>query len=284
MIYNLLTPVSINTLADVLGLDCPDSDLQIKQISTLSHIGPGRLCFSVVPLDHVPEGSVLISPAMNQPVTGWLCSHSPRLDFLRALRWFSEQHLLPASGNGCIHSSVQMHLSAVVDTGTEVGSCCAIGPHTHIHSCTVVGSNVCVGASTVIGADGFGYERDIDGRPLHFPHLGRVIIGNNVAIGNLCTIARGVLEDTCIEDDVKIDDQSYIAHNVTIRANTLVMSGVRLNGRVEIGRDCWIGTGALVREGCKVGDGALVGMGSVVVRDVPEHSTVAGNPAREMSK
>ena len=79
---------------------------------------------------------------------------------------------------------------------------------------------------------------------------------------------------------MKIDNHAYIAHNVTVEANTLVMSGVRLNGRIRVGVGCWIGPGARVREGCCIGDGASVAMGGVVGCDIPVGKTVAGNPAR----
>lgn len=136
-----------------------------------------------------------------------------------------------------------------------------------------------MGASTAIGHDGFGSERDRSDHPLHFLHLGRAVTAYDVDIGSLCTIDRRTLQDTHIGNSVKIDDQAYIAHGVAVSANTLVMSGVRLNGWIPVGERCWIGTGALVREGCCVGDGAVVGMGSAVVRDVPAGKTVAGKPA-----
>ena len=181
---------------------------------------------------------------------------------------------------GQIHADAEVHPTAVVEKGAAIGLGCIIGPYAHIHACVIIGRNVHVGASTVIGHDGFGYERDGSGRPQHFPHLGRVIIEDDVNIENLCSSDGGVLQDTHIRDSVKIDDHAYIAHNVTVEANTLVMSGVRLNGRIRVGVGCWIGPGARVREGCCIGDRAVVGMGSVVVRDIPVGKTVAGNPAR----
>ena len=144
----------------------------------------------------------------------------------------------------------------------------------------LIGRHVHVGPSTVIWHDSFGYGRDGSGRPLHFPHLGRVVIEDDVDIGSLCSSVRGVLQDTHIGDCVKTDDHAYIAHNVTVEATALVMSGVRLTGWIRVGVGCWIGTGARVREGCCIGDGASVAMGGVVGCDIPVGKTVAGNPAR----
>jgi len=217
---------------------------------------------------------------MTKATTCWLSSQSPRLDFIRASHWLREQHLLPEVKCGQIHADALIHPTAVVEAGAALRPGCIIGPHVHMHACVIIGRNGPVRASTVIGHDGFGYERDGSGRPLHFAHLGRVVIEEDVDIGNLCSIGHGALQATHIGNSVKIDDQAYMAHNVIVQANTLVMSGVRLNGRIRVGVGCWIGTGALVRECCCIGDGAPVGMGSVVVRDIPVGKTVAGNPAR----
>ena len=107
-----------------------------------------------------------------------------------------------------------------------------------------------------------------------------MVINNNVTIGNLCTVARGTIRDTVINNDIKIDDYVYIAHNVTVGSNTLLMSGSKINGSVEIGHDCWIGTGAMIKEHVVVGNKVLIGMGSVVIDNVKSNLTIAGNPSR----
>lgn len=137
-----------------------------------------------------------------------------------------------------------------------------------------------VGANSVLGHDGFGYERTSEGVPLHFPHLGHLVVDDDVTIGNLCSVSRGTLDETRIGRHTVIDDAAYIAHNVAIGENVMIMSGVRLNGRVKVEADCWVGTGALVREGCALGQGSIVGMGSVVLASVEPGQVVAGNPAK----
>jgi len=90
-----------------------------------------------------------------------------------------------------------------------------------------------------------------------------VIIGDNVEIGSLNAIARGTLEDTVIGDNVKTDDHVFIAHNVEVGDNTLIIAGAEVSG------------------GVKIGDGAVVGMGAVVTKSVKAGAVVMGNPARE---
>jgi UDP-3-O-[3-hydroxymyristoyl] glucosamine N-acyltransferase len=255
MIYDLAAPVSSGALAQALGLEYRGGDIAVAQIATLARLAPGRLGFSVAPLDSIPAGSVVIAPALRDAAPGWLPSRRPRLDFIRALHWLQERRLLPERQDGHVHPEAQVHPTAVVEAGAAIGPGCKVGPYAYIRAPVVLRCRVRVGASTAMGHDGFGYERDGRGCPLHFPHLGLVVIDDDVDVGALCSFARGALEDTVIGPGVKIDDQAYIAHGVSIGANTMVMSGVRLNGRARVGAGCWIGTGALVRESCSVGDG-----------------------------
>ena len=284
MIHKLVSAVSSGDLAVALGLVHHGPEITIDHIASLSEASSGSLWFSTMALQYTTPESLVITRGVNSGNASYLESLNPRLDFIRALHWLIREGLVVQERCGNIHSESRIHPSAVIEPGAAIGPGCRIGPHVHLHAHVMLGPNIQIGSGTVIGHDGFGYERDETGRPIHFPHLGRVVVGEGVTIGNLCCISRGTLNDTIIGANVKIDDQAYIAHNVRIAENTLIMSGVRLNGGVRIGTNCWIGTGAMVREGRSVGDGALVGMGSVVVSSVGVRKTVLGNPGRETEK
>jgi len=213
-----------------------------------------------------------------------MLSKNLRLDFIRIIRWFKEQHLLTDVQDGYVHSKALIHRAAIIESGARIGSGSIIGPNSNIKSNVILGKNVKVGVSTVIGSDGFSYEADESGKLVNFPHLGGVLIKDNVHIGNLYSISRGVLGDTCIQDEVKVGDQVYIARGTFVGINSMIMSGVRLNGRVSVGESCWIGTGALIREGCVIGGKTTIGMGSVVVNNILENSVAFGNPAIEREK
>ncbi|KZZ48368.1 hypothetical protein A3758_13905 [Oleiphilus sp. HI0118] len=144
----------------------------------------------------------------------------------------------------------------------------------------VYGKDCLIKQGAVIGQAGFGYERDLDGTPIRFPHFGRVVLGNHVEVGANTVISKGALEDTVIGAGTKIDDLVYIAHNCRIGKNVMIAGNATLCGGVHVGDGAWIGAGASIKQNIKVGEGAVVGLGAVVVKDVAAYSTVVGNPAR----
>jgi UDP-3-O-[3-hydroxymyristoyl] glucosamine N-acyltransferase len=270
--------ISSRLLANELCLEHFGNNIDITNINTLSNSDLGSLTFSTTPLIIKNKGFVVTTIA--DKCHSGLISTNPRLDFIRIINWLSNNNFISDLDKGVIHPSAIIHPTAIVDKCTSIGSNSVIGPNCSLTNGVLLGSNVKVGINTVIGHDGFGYEKDNNGIPIHFPHLGRVIINNNVTIGNLCTLARGTIRDTVINSNVKIDDHTYIAHNVLVGSNTLLMSGSKINGSVKIGHDCWLGTGAMIKEHVEVGNGVLIGMGSVVIDDVKSNLTIAGNPSK----
>lgn len=141
------------------------------------------------------------------------------------------------------------------------------------------GKDCTIYPNTTIGFPALAVERDEDGNLVRFPHIGRVIIGNNVTIGTQCNISRGSLDDTIIGDNVTIDDHVHIAHNVHIGYNTLITAGATIGGSVTIGHDCWIGLGATISDHLTIGDHVLVAAGATVIRNVKDKDIVAYTPA-----
>ena len=147
-----------------------------------------------------------------------------------------------------------------------------------------IGNNVNIYHGTIIGKPGFGYEWDEGNQQwINFPHIGSVIIGNNVEIGANVCIDRGTLDNTIIGNGTKIDNLVHIAHNVIIGKNCMLVCHCGIGGSVEIGDNCWIGMGAQIRNGLKIGNNVTVGMGAIVVKNVPDGITVIGNPAKELT-
>ncbi len=136
-----------------------------------------------------------------------------------------------------------------------------------------------------IGDDGFNFINDIDLKnDYEFPHIGNVIIGKNTKIFGNTYIARGVLSDTCIEDNVNIGQGCYIGANVEIHKNVQIRMGTVVCGSVKIESNVIIGPNCTVRDGVTIGKNSMIGMGSNVLRDVPQDKIYLGNPAREKDK
>ena len=275
----IVKPLSSIILAKELDLDHFGSEVIINRVCSYSNICIGSLSFSVDAPHSAHDSSVIITSNVEKLYSG-IVSDNPRLDFIRVINWLNRKNLFSKLVKGAIHRSAIIHPTSIIDDDVNIGKNSVVGPNCCLMNGTSIGSNVKVGANSVIGHDGFGYEIDDYGIPIHFPHLGRVFVSDNVTIGNLCTIARGTINDTNIDNDVKIDDHVYIAHNVSIGKNTMLMSGSKVCGSVNIGNSCWIGTGAMIRESINIYDNAMVGIGSVVVKNVNEKSTIMGNPAK----
>lgn len=139
-----------------------------------------------------------------------------------------------------------------------------------------------LGFNNVIGGNGFGYETDENGEQFHVPHLGNLIIEENVSIHNFVNIDRGVIGDTIIRKGVKIDSHAHIAHGAEIGENTLIVAHAVIGGSCKIGKNCYIGMGAMIKNKVTIGDGATIGMGAVILQDVPSGETWVGNPGRKM--
>ncbi|MCY1657977.1 hypothetical protein OVA21_12365 [Dietzia sp. SL131] len=168
----------------------------------------------------------------------------------------------------------------IVEAGAVVGTGVVIGHNSVIYGNVEIGNNSVIGCNTTIGGVGFGLERDADGVPIRIPHVGGVRIGNNVEIGSNCSIARGTITDTVLEDHVKLDDQVFVAHNAVIGEGTFLIAGSITSGSVAIGRRSWLSPGAVVTNGVTLGDDVLVGLGAVVVSDIPDRSLAVGLPAK----
>ena len=145
----------------------------------------------------------------------------------------------------------------------------------------LVGNNTNIHPSACIGKGGFGWELNEQGKYEYFPHFGDVIIGDNCDIGAFVCVDRGNLSNTVIEDGVKIDNLTHIAHNVKIGSNVIVCANVTICGSVTIGNNSYIAPNTCVREHVKIGNNVMIGMGSVVTKDIPDNEIWFGNPAKK---
>ena len=169
---------------------------------------------------------------------------------------------------------------SVIGEGCCIGANTVIGSHVRLypgvviyHDC-VIGDNLIAHSGVVIGSDGFGIAMD-EGRWIKIPQIGRVVIGNDVEIGANTTIDRGALDDTLIEDGVKLDNQIQVAHNVHIGAHTAIAGCVGIAGSTSIGRYCRIGGSAGILGHLHIADHVEIAAFTLIGKSIREAGSYA---------
>ncbi|MGB6082519.1 MAG: UDP-3-O-(3-hydroxymyristoyl)glucosamine N-acyltransferase [Xanthobacteraceae bacterium] len=282
MAHALERPISSTSLADALGAEHCGRESAISHVGTqLDNNIENCLYFTNMYTPSKSGNSIVIASDAISDRDVIIRSSNPRLTFAKALRWILDNCGIstwkyPAK----ISSTATISKNAVLHPGIEVGPHVVIEDNVVIHSGTRIGARTRIRASSSIGGDGFGFERDIDGTPVRIPHLGGVHIASDVEIGSLCSVVRGTLDDTVIEDHVKTDNLVHIAHNCYIGASSLLTACCELSGGVQLGKQCWVGPNASIMQKVTVGEGAFIGIGAVVLKDIEPHTVWAGNPAR----
>lgn len=217
----------------------------------------------------------------------YVISNNPRLDFAQILQKFFVPEKIPnIAKTARIGKGVKLGEGVIIGEYTVIGDSVNIGNNTEIRHHVVIGDNTVIGrdclikSNTVIGEEGFGFERSEKGIPIRIPHLGRVIIGNNVEVGASTVIAKGTLDDSVIENNVKIDDQVFIAHNVFVGSDSMIIAEAEISGSAQIGKMTWLGPNCSVMNGITVGSNCFIGLGTVVTKSLPDNIVAAGSPAQ----
>lgn len=219
-------------------------------------------------------------------------TENPRLEYCRFFK-DNKIHNLP------LNEKYKLCGGAYICEGAVVPASCTVMPGAYISSATRLGQNCYIGSgvkligrieiendviireNTVIGADGLSTDRDFDGKAITMPQFGGVHICSNVEIGANTVVARGAIDDTVLECGCKIDNSSFISHNVIVGHDTFIVGETIVFGSARIGARTFISGNSTIRNKAVIGDDAQVGMGAVVTKDVKAGSTVLGNPARE---
>jgi UDP-3-O-[3-hydroxymyristoyl] glucosamine N-acyltransferase len=179
------------------------------------------------------------------------------------------------AGNAVIGSDARIGAGCYIGAGTSVGEGSHLYPNVTVyHGCTL-GRRVTVHSGAVIGADGFGIAMDA-GRWIKIPQIGGVRIGDDVEIGANTTIDRGAIEDTVIEEGVKLDNQIQIAHNVRIGAHTAIAACVGIAGSSRVGRFCRIGGASGIAGHLNIADNVEISAHTLVTKSISIPGTYTG--------
>jgi UDP-3-O-[3-hydroxymyristoyl] glucosamine N-acyltransferase len=262
-----------------------DPQREVAHLAPLHSAGPDSLSFLSHPkyqsqLASSQAGCVIVAPAQAaaaQSRGDCIVAEQPYLYFARLTQLWKQRHggqRLPG-----IHPSAVVHAQAQVHPQASIGPLCVVEAHAHIGADTVLTSRVTVGErcvigqrcllhpGVVIGADGFGFAPDGPAW-VKIEQLGAVRIGDDVEIGANTCIDRGALEDTVIEDGVKLDNLIQIGHNVHVGAHTAMAGCVGVAGSAHIGARCTVGGGAVVLGHLSLADGVNISAASVVTRSI----------------
>jgi UDP-3-O-[3-hydroxymyristoyl] glucosamine N-acyltransferase len=188
-------------------------------------------------------------------------------------------------GPGCVVGE-----AAIVGPGCVLGAGVAVGRGTRLAARVTLLDGVRVGArcvlhpGVVVGAEGFGFANE-HGEWVKVPQLGSVVIGDDVEIGANTSVDRGAIEDTVIEDGVKLDNLVQIAHNVRIGAHTAIAGTAAVAGSTKIGRRCQIAGGVGILGHLEICDDAVILVRSLVTRSIGSPGVYSGSlPAEEAAQ
>ncbi len=284
-----------------------DPSTVVSQVGSLENADGSRIAFFLNPrykskLEKTKAGAVVLGPeAEGFTSIPRIVAQNPYAYFANLSRLFNPDSDCPpgihpqamVAADARVAATAHVGAGAVIGSGaaigegTRIGSGCHIGDGAHIgdsgrlYPSVVVypgcriGSRVILHSGVVIGADGFGIAQD-GGRWIKIPQIGRVILGDDVEVGANTTIDRGAIDDTVIEDGVKLDNQIQIGHNCHVGAHTAMAGCVAVAGSARIGRHCTFGAGAIVLGHLSIADNVHVSAATVISRSIGKPGTYTG--------
>ncbi len=292
-----------------------DENFRIEGVGTLHGARSHQIGFLANPkyrreLDETSAGAVVLSET---DAAHWkanaLIAKEPYVAFAKIAALFEPQPQAPPG----IHFSAVVDATASVDPTAHVGAQAVIGARSQVKAGAVIGAGCVIGEDNlvgencvlvarvtlvtrvrlgarvrihpgaVIGADGFGLAMD-RGHWIKVPQLGGVVIGDDCEIGANTTIDRGAIEDTVLEEDVRIDNLVQIAHNCYIGAHSAIAGCAGLAGSSKVGRYCMIGGAAGVAGHLEITDKVVVLGLSMVSQSITEPGVYSsGIPVQEAS-
>ena len=304
--------VAARDIAEALGGELVgDGSRRITRIGPLESADANTIAFLANPryraqLDTSPAGCVIVAADLREAVSARpaaILAADPYLYFARLTQWWAARsRVAPPPGvhpsavvdaTATLGTGVVVQALAVIEAGAQIDDGAVIGAHafigrgarigaqTRLAARVTVGADCSLGArcivhsGAVIGADGFGFA-PTQGRWEKIEQLGAVRIGDDVEIGANTCIDRGALDDTVVENGVKIDNLVQIGHNVHVGAHTAMAGCVGIAGSARIGAHCTLGGGAIVLGHLSLADHVSISAASVVMRSIREPGHYSG--------
>lgn len=292
-----------------------DPAARVTQVATLENARPDTITF-LVNERYLPQlkatraGAVILGTALRE------ATELPRLVCANPYAYFARvSGLLNPSrqpnsgthvtavidGSAMIAADAEIGPLAVVGRNARIGAGCIIGAgcvigdnamlgagvrlhaNVTIYEECVIGDRVILHSGAVIGADGFGIAM-ADERWIKIPQIGRVVVGNDVEIGANTTVDRGAIDDTVIEEGVKLDNQIQVAHNVRIGAHTAIAACAGIAGSAKIGRYCHIGGASGIAGHLTIADHVEISAHTIITKSIDKPGTYTGAYPFELNR
>ncbi|MDO5104748.1 UDP-3-O-(3-hydroxymyristoyl)glucosamine N-acyltransferase [Capnocytophaga sp.] len=214
-----------------------------------------------------------------------LISDDPFRDFNKLTDFFKpfQKSTATIAPSAQIGENTTIQHGAFIGNNVKIGNNCLIHANVSIYDDCIIGNNVTIHAGTVLGADAFYYKK----RPEGFDKLksgGRVVIEDDVDLGALCTIDRGVSGDTTIKRGTKIDNQVHVGHDTIIGEKCLIASQTGIAGCVIIENEVTIWGQVGMTSGITIGAKAIILAQSGISKSLEGGRTYFGYPAEEARK
>tara|TARA_B100000949_G_scaffold40513_1_gene34326 strand:- start:7151 stop:8089 length:939 start_codon:yes stop_codon:yes gene_type:complete len=286
------TPQTLENIAVIIGSDyVGEPNFPVFGMNEIHVVQPGDIVFVDHPkyYDKALESQatvILINKKVDCPVgKALLVSDDPFRDFNKLTHYFKPFQ----SANRAISDSAEIGEGTVIQpnvfvgNNVKIGRNCLIYSNVAIYDNTVIGDNVTIHAGSILGSDAFYYKN----RPEKFDKLlsgGNVVIEDNVDLGALCTIDKGVTASTTIGEGSKLDNQVHVGHDTVIGKRCLIASQVGIAGCVLIEDFVTIWGQVGITSGITIGEKAVISAQSGVSKSLPGHKAYFGTPADEFRK
>jgi UDP-3-O-[3-hydroxymyristoyl] glucosamine N-acyltransferase len=235
----------------------------------------------------LPEPKKNLVLVVKESIEGYQCIISPDpktllvdiIKYVEGTVGFFERYK-----NAVLSNTVNIGKNVVIEDNVEIGEGTIIEHNVVIYSGSKIGKNCVIRSNTSIGCQSYNYYPNASGHLVAFPAIGGVNIKDDVEIGSNCSVAKGIITDTLINERVKVDNQVNVAHDCVIGADATITAGVTFCGYVTVGERTRIAPQATIRQRLTIGSDATVGLGAVVIKSVSKNTTVAGNPAKPLKQ
>jgi len=281
-----------------------DSGIEISGVAPIGRAGPREIAFVsqsryLRDIESTQAGALILPPeGRDSTQCPRIVTPNPYLYFARISALLNpapqpEPGIHPSAvvhAQARVASSAAVAAGAVIGEGASIGERSVIGPNSVVgdhasigddcffhanvtiyHHCAL-GSRVILHSGCVIGSDGFGLANE-NGRWVKIPQAGRAVLGDDVEVGACTTIDRGALDDTVIEEGVKLDNLIQIAHNVKIGAHTAIAACTGIAGSAKIGRHCMIGGAAMIYGHIEIADGVRISTNTLITKSLTKAGT-----------